>query len=278
MIRTRFAPSPTGLLHIGHAHSAKHAFGFASAHGGECILRIEDIDTTRCKPEFTSAIYEDLAWLGFHWPKPVRVQSEHFADYTKTLQALQDMGLVYRCFKTRKEILADIARAPHHYENIYLGPEHSLSDHEETTLIASGKPYAWRLSLKACRKYLGTRYQSLSFSNNEKLQKALPDTLGDIILARKGVGTSYHLACTHDDAHQNITHIIRGEDLYNSTHAHVLLQALLGLPTPKYTHHVLLTDTNGKRFSKRDKSLTIAACRAQNLTPKNLLADIPELG
>lgn len=272
MIRTRFAPSPSGYLHLGHAESAAQAFGFARENQGECLLRIEDIDTTRCKPEFETAIYENLQWLGFHWPTPVRRQSDHFADYISVLTRLRDMGLVYRCFKTRKEILEDIARAPHNHDNIYMGPKHILSAKQEGTLLASNQPYAWRLSLQACRSFLGERYQTLSFMNNGETIKANPDTLGDVILARKDVGTSYHLACTHDDALQNITHIIRGVDLLGSTHIHRLLQEIMGWPVPEYHHHPLLTDENGKRYAKRDKALTLKTLRAQGVSPGNVLA------
>lgn len=277
-MRTRFAPSPTGLLHLGHAASAAQAFGYAQEHNGICLLRIEDIDTTRCRPEYTTAIYEDLHWLGFDWPLPVRAQSQHFADYAKTLNRLREMGLVYRCFKTRKEILADIARAPHRHDTPYIRPEGGFSCVEETALLAEGKPYAWRLSLRDCKKHLGARYSELSFLNNCETVMAVPELLGDVILARKDVGTSYHIACTHDDALQGITDIVRGEDLYTCTHIHRLLQELLGWPVPKYHHHKLLVDTDGKRFSKRDQAQTLRALREEFLSAENILARARELG
>lgn len=277
-MRTRFAPSPTGHLHLGHAASALQAFGLAQKHDGVCLLRIEDIDTTRCKPEYTTAIYEDLHWLGFDWPLPVRRQSQYFADYRQVLERLQDMGLVYRCFKTRKEILEDIARAPHTHDAPYCGPETPLMAQEENALLNEGKPFAWRLSLQACRARLGSKYNALAFINNGETILASPDTLGDVILARKDVGTSYHLACTHDDALQGITDIVRGEDLYESTHIHRLLQELLDWPVPQYHHHKLLMDADGKRFAKRDQAQTLRSLRAEFLSSENILARVRELG
>lgn len=277
-VRTRFAPSPTGYLHLGHAASALQAFSYAQEHDGVCLLRIEDIDTTRCRPEYTTAIYEDLDWLGFDWPLPVRRQSQHFADYRQVLERLRDMGLVYRCFKTRKEILEDIARAPHTYDAPYCGPETPLSTREENIFLDEGKPFAWRLSLRACRMHLGSKYTMLSFINNGETVFATPDLLGDVILGRKDVGTSYHLACTHDDALQGITDIVRGEDLYESTHIHRLLQEILGWPVPIYHHHKLLMDAEGKRFAKRDQAQTLRSLRGEFLRPENILARVKELG
>lgn len=276
--RTRFAPSPTGYLHVGHAASAAQAFGLAQQRSGVCLLRIEDIDTTRCKPEFETAIYEDLHWLGFDWPLPARRQSQHFAEYKAALQTLRDKGLVYRCFKTRKEIMADIARAPHYNGEPYKGPASPLSSDEDTARLASGKAYAWRLSLKACQDYLGREYERLFFIDNGNEVKATPARLGDVILARKDVGTSYHLACCHDDAVQGITHIVRGTDLLESTHIHRLLQAIMDWPTPEYFHHGLITDENGKKFSKRDQSTTIRQLRAEDCSAKNVLAQANKLG
>ncbi len=269
-VRTRFAPSPTGLLHLGHAASAAAAFGFARARGGVCLLRVEDIDTTRCRPEFEQAIYEDLHWLGFDWPEPVRRQSDHFADYRAVLDKLKDRGLVYRCFKTRKEIVNDIARAPHGRGEVYLGAP--LPEDEEAELVASAKPYAWRLSLERCRDVLGPDYDLLEFENNGQSVRAEPDRLGDVVLARKDVGTSYHIACTHDDAVQRITDIVRGEDLLESTHFHRLLQALMGWPVPRYHHHPILMNATGRRYAKRDKSLTLRVLRQSGAQPQEILA------
>ena len=271
-IITRFAPSPTGYLHVGHVASAVKAFGFADTHGGTCLLRIEDIDRTRCKPEFERAIYEDLDWLGFDWPIPVRRQSDHFKDYAGVLERLRDLGVVYRCTKTRKEIMDDIARAPHGIGEVYVRPE------EEPDEDPGDKPYAWRLSLATCKRRLGARYDALAFINNGGSVQAKPDLLGDVILARKDVGTSYHLACCHDDAVQGVTDIVRGVDLLDSTHVHRLLQELMGWPVPNYHHHELLTDADGKKFSKRDKAITIRSLRAEHIAAKNVLAMAGGLG
>ncbi len=277
-IVTRFAPSPSGYLHLGHAASAALAFGFAKKNSGKCLLRIEDIDTTRCKEEFEQAIYEDLAWLGFKWPTPTRRQTEHLADYAAVLDKLRDMKLVYRCFKTRKEILNEIARAPHNPGEPYTGPREVMDEGLEKELVAEGKLYAWRLSLYRSQEYLGRQYNRLSFMNNGEKVRAGPAVLGDVILARKDVGTSYHIACCHDDALQGVTDIVRGVDLLDSTHIHCLLQELMGWPVPRYHHHALLVDKDGKRFSKRDKSLTLRALRQSGASPQNTLAHASQLG
>ncbi|PHS78047.1 MAG: tRNA glutamyl-Q(34) synthetase GluQRS [Robiginitomaculum sp.] len=285
-IVTRFAPSPSGYLHLGHAASAAKAFGYAREHDGICLLRIEDIDTTRCKPEFERAIYEDLAWLGFKWPSPVRRQTDHLADYGAVLDKLRDIGLVYRCFKTRKEILNDIARAPHYSGEPYTGPHEPMDAGLEQELVAEGKPYAWRLSLYRAQEHLGRQYNRLAFTDNGEKIRAVPAVLGDVVLARKDVGTSYHIACCHDDALQGVTDIVRGVDLLESTHIHRLLQELMGWPVPCHHHHALLTDAAGKRYAKRDKSLTLRALRQSGATPDNIheniqaniLAQAQELG
>lgn len=263
---TRFAPSPTGYLHIGHVASAIKAFGFAKTHDGTCLLRVEDIDRTRCKPEYERAIYEDLDWLGFDWPIPVRRQSDHFKDYALALEHLRDLGVVYRCTKTRKEIMDDIARAPHGIGHVYVRPENEPDEDP------GERPFAWRLSLATCKQRLGERYDELSFLDNGTRVQANPDLLGDVILARKDVGTSYHLACCHDDAVQGVTDIVRGTDLFESTHIHCLLQELMGWPKPNYHHHELLLDDDGKKFSKRDHAVTIRSMRDEHLAPKNVLA------
>ena len=268
---TRFAPSPTGLLHLGHAFSALTAFDAAQAAGGQCILRIEDIDQTRCRPAFEEAIYEDLDWLGLRWETPVRRQSEHFDDYMRALDTLIEKEFVYRCFKTRKEIADEIARAPHLSPDGPEGPQYVgeiLAPAEERALLAEGAPFAWRLSLKHARNALSAAFDALSFSeegagpNGETGKvKATPEIFGDAIIARKDLGTSYHLASVVDDALQDVTHVVRGEDLFPATHLHRLLQKLLGLSSPIYHHHRLITDETGKRFAKRDKSATIKAFR-----------------
>lgn len=273
---TRFAPSPSGLLHKGHAYSALMAFQAAQRAGGQFLLRIEDIDTTRCKPEFTDAIYQDLAWLGIEWEKPVRIQSEHFADYSAALERLKAMGVVYPCFCTRKDIQAEIAKspsAPHGPDGpIYPGTCRPLSADEQEARIAAGEAHAWRLDLSAAMAITG---HDLCWRDEHKgTIAATPEELGDAVLARKDTPTSYHLSVVHDDALQGITHIVRGEDLWHATHIHVVLQKLLGYPTPTYSHHRLLTDEHGKRFAKRDKALTLRAIRKGGVGADDLIKSL----
>jgi glutamyl-Q tRNA(Asp) synthetase len=243
------------------------------------ILRIEDIDTARCRPAFEAAIFEDLAWLGLTWEGPVRRQSEHLADYAAALDGLRARGLVYRCFKTRREILDDIGRAPHGSPVAYVGD--ALSEREETRRVAAGEPYAWRLSLARARAALGAAFEALDFTEighgpggETGRQIARPDRAGDIILARKGLGVAYHLAVVVDDAIQDVTHVARGEDLFEATHIQRLLQALLGLPTPIYRHHRLLLGPDGKRYAKRDKAETLAEIRARGVSAEAFRADL----
>jgi len=282
---TRFAPSPTGYLHLGHAYSAILASDAAAKAGGVFVLRLEDIDTTRCRPEFEAAIHEDLAWLGLRWPLPVRRQSDHMADYAAALDRLREIGVVYRCFLTRKEIVAASLSAPHTPGEgadrvIYTGPAQRMSDDEQDARIARGESFAWRLSIKYSQDLLGEDFARLEFverqpaSNTEHIASAQPALLGDVILARKDTPTSYHLSVTHDDALQGVTHIIRGEDLRLSTHIHILLQRLLKLPTPIYWHHPLLTGPDGKRYAKRNKSLTLAALREAGVSPADIRSRI----
>ncbi len=283
---TRFAPSPTGLLHLGHAFSALTAFDASRAAGGRFLLRIEDIDTTRCRPEYETALVDDLAWLGLDWEQPVRRQSEHFADYSQALDRLRAMGVVYRCFLTRREIAEASASAPHGAGEgvdgfIYRGPAQPMSVDEESTRIAEGQSFAWRLSLRNSQDLLGEEFARLEFAeagegpNGERgVVRARPELCGDVILARKDVATSYHLAVVHDDALQDVTNVIRGVDLFASTHIHTLLQRLLGLPQPTYRHHRLLTGPDGKRYAKRDRSLTLASLRASGLSPADIRARI----
>jgi glutamyl-Q tRNA(Asp) synthetase len=268
---TRFAPSPTGHLHIGHAFSAWTAWHAAVEADGRFLLRLEDIDTVRCKPEFEQVILDDLIWLGLDWEEPVRRQSDHFDDYARVLERLQALGVVYRCFKTRREILEDIARAPHGPGEVYRGPLTPMSADEEAERIANDEAFAWRLSLDHCRDVLGERFASMRYrEDGAGEQVADPDPLGDVILARKDVGTSYHIAVVHDDALQGISHVIRGEDLAEMTPLHVLLQTVLDLPTPVYRHHRLLLDENGERFAKRNHSVTLKSLREQGVTPAEL--------
>ncbi len=262
---TRFAPSPTGLLHKGHAYSALLAHEAAKNNDGRFLLRIEDIDTTRCKPEFTEAIYEDLAWLGLAWEHPVRVQSQHFSDFKSALSTLKSEGLAYPCFCTRKEIQDEIAAsnsAPHGPEGpVYPGICKKLSDTVRQAKVASGLAHAWRLDLDATLAKI-----SAPITWHDELAgdiTATPEMLGDVILARKDTPTSYHLSVVIDDALQDITHIVRGQDLFHATHIHVVLQHILGLPTPIYHHHKLLVDSDGVRFAKRNKSVTLKSLREQ---------------
>lgn len=280
MFATRFAPSPTGRLHKGHAFSALTAWTAARAAGGRFVLRIEDIDPTRCKPEFEAAIYDDLTWLGLDWETPVRRQSEHLADYAAVIDALNARGLLYRCFRTRKDILDAIGDAPHGpAEAVRPGPH---PPEEETRLLAEGRAYAWRLSLDRAREALGeAAWNALSFveegegPNGETgLVRARPETAGDVVLARKDAGTAYHLAVTHDDALQRISHVIRGLDLFEATHIQRLIQVLMGWPAPVYRHHRLLTGPDGRRYAKRDRSVTLAELRAGGLTPEALRAEL----
>ncbi|MFN7619676.1 MAG: tRNA glutamyl-Q(34) synthetase GluQRS [bacterium] len=277
---TRFAPSPTGRLHRGHAFAALTAWRAAREVGGRFLLRIEDIDPTRCKPAFEDAIFEDLTWLGLAWDGPVRRQSEHLADYAAIIEALDGRGLLYRCFRTRKDILDAIGDAPHGpVEAARPGPHPA---DEEAALLAQGRAFAWRLSLDRAREALGdVAWQALAFveegrgPNGERgLIRVLPETAGDVILARKDVGAAYHVAVTHDDALQGVTHIVRGEDLFEATHVQVLIQTLMGWPTPVYRHHRLLVGPDGRRFAKRDRSVTLAELRAGGLDAGTLQAEL----
>ncbi len=270
---TRFAPSPTGRLHLGHAASALTAFSAAQNARGRFLLRIEDIDPSRCRPEYEAAIFEDLAWLGLAWETPVRRQSEHAADYAEGLARLESMGVLYPCFCTRRDIAAEIARmgfAPHAGENIpYPGTCRALPMAERTARMASGAPYALRLDVAKAISLTGP----LAWHDEHKgRQQARPDILGDAILARKDVPRSYHLCVTMDDALQGVTHIIRGRDLFEATHLHRLLQALLGYETPTYAHHPLLCNALGQKLSKRDGAIAIHDLRAAGKTPEDVRA------
>lgn len=270
-MQCRFAPSPTGFLHIGHAFSACFAENQAREGNGNFILRIEDIDQTRCRPEFTTALYEDLKWLGLDWPLPVRCQSEHFPEYRDVLNRLDGMGLLYKCFCTRKDIQEEIERsptAPHGPEgHLYPGTCRHLSKMEAEDRAASGEAYAIRLDMEKACAITG----SLRWHDRAKgWQDARPQLLGDVVLARKDTPASYHLCVTWDDALQEISLVTRGEDLFYATHLHRLLQALLGLPVPEYHHHPLLVDSDGKRFAKRNKGVTLRDLRAQGVNPERL--------
>ena len=268
MIVTRFAPSPTGYLHVGHAASALTGWRAARDSGGRFLLRVEDIDATRCRPEYETAIFEDLAWLGLEWETPVRRQSDHLEDFAAALKALSQRGLTYRCFRTRREVADAIGGAPHGTMEAFRGGPLPLD--EETARIAAGETYAWRLSLHAAERALGG-FGGLSFvEEGEGLVPARPELGGDVILARKDVGVAYHLAVVVDDALQGVTHVIRGRDLFEATHVQRLLQALLNLPVPTYRHHRLLVGPDGKRYAKRDRAQTLRSLRDTGVDPATL--------
>jgi glutamyl-Q tRNA(Asp) synthetase len=261
---TRFAPSPTGLLHLGHAYSALTAFDFARRRGGRFLLRIEDIDAGRSREAFVSAIFEDLAWLGIDWETPVRRQSLNLADYTDALDRLRRLGVVYPCFCTRADIAA-AGGAPHGDEIVQYPGTCKAIDEAERARRSQCEPFAMRLDIEKSCKTTGPL-----FWHDEAAGRVVaePELLGDVVVARKDAGSSYHLAVVVDDALQGMTDIVRGEDLFMATHIHRLLQALLGLPTPLYHHHALLKGPDGKRLAKRDKAETLAALRAGGVTAK----------
>jgi glutamyl-Q tRNA(Asp) synthetase len=266
VLRTRFAPSPTGLLHLGHAHAALFAWHQAESGGGECLLRIEDIDTGRSRPQFELALKEDLAWLGLSWPEPVRRQSEHMTDYRAALDRLSGAGLLYPCFCTRRDIADEIARsgaAPHLTPigpdgPLYPGICRALPAAERAARIAAGRPYALRLDVAKAVALVGP----LEWHDRGRgTLTATPEIHGDVVLARKDIPTSYHLSVVVDDALQEVTLVTRGVDLLQATHVHRLLQALLELPVPDYQHHDLLTDEAGRRLAKRDDARSLRSLR-----------------
>ena len=277
MIRTRFAPSPTGRLHLGHVFAAKVARDFARAHGGEFLLRFEDIDVTRVRPEFYEGIEEDLRWLGLDWDGPALRQTDRLAAYDAALQTLRELGAVYPCFCTRREIEDELARmtgAPHGPEGPhYPGTCRRLSPVECEAKLASGIPFSWRFDAIRAGESVG----ALTFTDLRFGQLPVdPGVLGDVILARKDIGTSYHLAVVTDDAFQQITHVTRGEDLLASTHIHRVLQTLLGFPEPVYWHHELILDETGKRLAKRHDSLSIRTLRESGKSPADVLTLLPD--
>lgn len=281
MIVTRFAPSPTGFLHIGHAYAALTAWQAARDRGGKFLLRIEDIDLARCRTEFELAIVEDLSWLGMSWETPARRQSQHFGDYVAAIKRLELKGVVYPCFCTRQEIAAEIARAaaaPHADELVegrYPGTCRSLSATDRAERITKGTVYALRLD---CEKALASiSGQELGFEElgsgpegQAGYQLTHPEWISDIVLARKELPASYHVAVVVDDALQGVTLVTRGQDLFAATHIQRLLQALLGLPTPRYLHHRLILNRDGKKFSKRDGAVTIRSLRNSGASPEDI--------
>jgi glutamyl-Q tRNA(Asp) synthetase len=268
---TRFAPSPTGRLHLGHAYSALLAHDFARARGGSFLLRIEDIDGTRSRAEFVAGIVEDLAWLGLDWDGEVVLQSARLPLYREALARLVRQGLLYPCFCTRREIEAEIAasaNAPHGPDGpIYPGTCRRRAEAERQALVRE-KPHAWRLDMTASLRALPGKL--MEWRDTDRFVTAEPAQFGDVVLARKDAPVSYHLAVTVDDAAQGITHVVRGEDLFAATHVHRLLQALLDLPSPHYHHHPLVTDGEGRRLAKRHGAPTLAALRAGGADPRDL--------
>lgn len=250
-------------------------YRFAQERGGCFLLRIEDIDGMRCRPEFMEGIYEDLAWLGLTWQQPVRRQSEHMADYEAALDQLKTQELLYPCFCTRAEIAAEIAgsgAAPHGPEGVlYPGRCKHLSAGQQAERMASGAPYALRLHTDRAIAKAGPL---IWYEERAGEMDADPACLGDVVLARKETPASYHLCVTLDDALQGVSHVIRGEDLFHATHMHRLLQALLGLPTPQYHHHPLLLDQKGQRLAKRAGATTLQQRRAQGATAQALLQEL----
>jgi len=277
----RFAPSPNGYLHLGHAFSAMLNADLAREAGGRFLLRIEDIDTTRCKPEFETAIYEDLAWLGLSWEKPVRRQSEHFAEYRAALDKLTALGLIYPAFESRAEIARLIAeqekQAPWPRDPdgapLYPGTARALSPNERELLLRSGAPYALRLDMAAaCRLAgeLGWIEHGEGLGGETGMVSARPEAWGDVILARKETPASYHLAVVVDDALQGVTEVVRGQDLFWSTSVHRLLQQLLGLPQLVYRHHRLIPDAAGQKLSKSTDATGLRELRAADVTPAEI--------
>jgi glutamyl-Q tRNA(Asp) synthetase len=277
----RFAPSPNGLLHLGHAYSALLNFDRARESGGRFLLRIEDIDATRCRPEFETAMFEDLAWLGIVWETPVRRQSEHLADYRAALDRLSALGLVYPAFESRAEIARLVAARsasgpwPRDPDGVplYPGDAKSMPAAERERLIQIGTPYALRLDMTAaCRRVSGLSWQELGEGHDGARGRvpARPEAWGDVILARKETPTSYHLSVVVDDALQRVSEVVRGQDLFHATSVHRLLQALLDLPEPAYRHHVLMCDEAGRKLSKSSRSTGLRDLRAAGATPADI--------
>jgi len=271
-MRTRFAPSPTGFLHLGHARAGKEAFDFAKANGGQCLLRVEDTDHTRCKEEFTKSIYSDLDWLGFDWPLPVRVQSQHYPEYAECVSELIDRQLAYPCELTRKDIKK--GKRPHP-ENIkdrdasVLKAQLLESSHQDCPTL----PFALRLNLSNALETIAP----LSFEDIGPIHKGVHDAREffdknnlDPVIARKDIGCSYMIAGPHDDWRQDVSHVVRGADLFHETPLQVLIQALMGWPTPIYYHHGLVMNEAGEKLSKRNLDTALQSLRDAGQTPEDI--------
>lgn len=271
---TRFAPSPTGWLHLGHAYAA--LFAHEQAAGGRFLIRLEDIDGTRARPEYEGAIFEDLAWLGLEWEMPVRRQSDHLDDYRNALAELERLGVLYPCFCTRKEIQEEISRAGNAPQGpdgpLYPGTCRNREHEERARRIAAGESYALRLDVAKAAGLVSSDLVWVDRAHGTF--QARPGVFGDVVLARKDTPASYHLAVVVDDALQGITLVTRGEDLLEATHLHRLLQALLGLPVPEWQHHGLITDENGKRLAKRDDARSLRSLRAAGWTAERVREEI----
>jgi glutamyl-Q tRNA(Asp) synthetase len=287
----RFAPSPNGLLHLGHARSALLNWRFAKQSGARFLLRIEDIDIIRARPEFEQAIFEDLAWLGLDWPEPVRRQSDHFDDYRAALAELRKLGLIYPAFMSRAEVASHVRAyeqngrtwprdpdgAPH-----YPDLDQGLAEAERNRRIDAGDPHSWRLNMQAALDCLTSQeggvarltWQEDGHGPDGETGEIVadPGAWGDVVLARRDVPASYHIAVTVDDALQAITTVIRGQDLFASTSVHRLLQSLLRLPAPIYRHHSLVLDSSGRKLSKSDGDIALAELRAKGLSPAEVIA------
>ncbi len=282
LLRTRFAPSPTGFLHLGTAFSALYAFDKLMTVGGDFILRIEDIDQGRCRPEYEAAILEDLEWLGLRWEEPVLRQSERGEVYASALETLSTLGVTYPCFCTRKEIEQEAARslnAPHGPEGIlYPGTCRSLSHEHALERLAAGERAVIRLNMAKARALVGgdIYFEEIGCGPHGENGTVLctPEALGDFVLARKDIGTSYHLSAVTDDALQNINLVARGEDLFHATSIHRLLQELLGLPAPVYDHHRLILAEDGRRLSKRDQDKSIRSLRSEGFSPQSIRKEL----
>jgi glutamyl-Q tRNA(Asp) synthetase len=277
----RFAPSPNGHLHLGHAYSALLNHDMARDLGGRLLLRIEDIDVSRCRPEYEAAIYQDLAWLGISWDTSVRRQSEQFDDYRAALAKLEAQGLIYPSFESRSEIAALVAareRQGHWPRDpdgvpLYPGDARQLPAAERERRRRAGEPYALRLALGAAIARAGVLTWTETGSGPQGqtgIVEAAPQMWGDVVLARKEVPASYHLAVAIDDARQGVTDVVRGQDLFLATGIHRLLQALLGLPQPVYHHHKLILDADGRKLSKSTQATSLRELRAAGATPADV--------
>jgi glutamyl-Q tRNA(Asp) synthetase len=270
---TRFAPSPSGFMHLGHAYAALFAWDAARRGQGRFLLRIEDIDRARSRQQFTDAIFEDLAWLGLDWDGPVRVQSEHMADYAAALARLDELGVIYPCFCTRRAIRDEIKHAdeaPHGPDGpAYPGTCRALGADERRQQVLLGKPHAWRLDVAKALDITGPIEWHDRAAGSRRVDLGLH---GDVVVARKDVPTSYHLAVTIDDCLQGVTLVTRGDDLVHATGVHRLLQALLGIAPPVWHHHALITDSNGVRLAKRNRAMTLRALRRAGHSPAQVRA------